>query len=604
MTPSWTKNARWVCDLETDGLCATRVWCFSALNIANPDERIFFGPDEVNNIPKFVDDASMVIFHNGIGFDIPVIERLFSVKVPRKKVRDTLVMSRLADSTRSGHKKPHSIEAWAIRFGLHKQEHEDWSVYTPEMGERCKSDVWIGYLALKQILRELKGFSLESIQCEHDLAFILQQMKEDGFWLDQRKALDLFVETKTIADKIEREVKHVFGLKPYAIKEVNPKQTKSGGWSKTQIKCLGPALSESVVGPFTLIDFEEFNLDSPKQRVERLLSYGWEPKSFTETGAPRFNADELTPEDFELLPKEAQLLGRYLMCRSRQRTVAQWIDLCDSNSYVHGDIIHLQAWSHRAAHRNPNMANVPAVVTDDDTHKPILGLEGGFGFECRDCWGADPTHYDEVLVGADLTAIQLRAFAHYAGDKDYINLVVDPSVDMHNVHSEYLGGVKRSVAKRWLYAFLLGAGDAKLGSLLGGTTKDGQEASALFMEKVPGVATLKSNVIPRWVKQGWMLGLDGRHVPVLSRHLALVAALQSFEKCVIAHTIVTLGQKRTDFKYRAWPHDECQMTCNKGVAQSLGEQFKEIVKEVGVKFGSLTPLTADYRIGKTWAETH
>lgn len=121
--------------------------------------------------------------------------------------------------------------------------------------------------------------------------------------------------------------------------------------------------------------------------------------------------------------------------RSRQRTVAQWIDLCDSNSYVHGDIIHLQAWSHRAAHRNPNMANVPAVVTDDDTHKPILGLEGGFGFECRDCWGADPTHYDEVLVGADLTAIQLRAFAHYAGDKDYINLVVDPTVDMHNVHS-------------------------------------------------------------------------------------------------------------------------------------------------------------------------
>lgn len=599
----YQKNARWVCDLETDGLDATRVWCFSALNIANPDERIFFGQDEVHLIPQFVEDAHLCVFHNGLGFDVPVLERLYHIHIPRSKIRDTLVMSRLADSTRSGHKKPHSIEAWAIRFGLHKQEHEDWSRYTPEMGERCKSDVWIGYLALKQILRELKGFSLESIQCEHDLADILQEMKTNGFWLDQQKALDLFVETKRIADHIERDIKNVFGLKPYAVREVSPKPTKDGGYSRAQTKCLGPALADKVGGPFTLVDFEEFNLDSPKQRVERLLSYGWEPKSFTETGAPRFDADELTPEDFQMLPKEAQLLGRYLMCRSRQRTAAQWLDLCDTNSYVHGDIIHLQAWSHRAAHRNPNMANVPAVVLDDDD-KPVLGLGGGFGYECRDCWGADPRHHDEVLVGADLTAIQLRAFAHYAGDLNYINLVVDPSVDMHNVHAEYLGGVKRSAAKRWLYAFLLGAGDAKLGSLLGGNSRDGKAASALFMEKVPGVGVLKSSAIPRWAQQGWMTGLDGRRVPVMSKHLALTAALQSFEKCVVAHTMVTLRHSRNDFKYRAWPHDECQLTCHKDVAEEIGEQFKGTVKEVGERFGSLTPLTANYKVGKTWAETH
>lgn len=254
-------------------------------------------------------------------------------------------------------------------------------------------------------------------------------------------------------------------------------------------------------------------------------------------------------------------------------------------------------------HKNPNSANIPSVVTDSNGH-PVTGIEGVFGYEARSCWGADSRIKDQVLVGADLTAIQLRAFAHYAGDKDYIDLVTDPTIDMHSVHAEYLGGVKRSNAKRWLYAFLLGAGNKKLGTLLGGTEQDGITAADLFMEKVKGVGLLKRTLIPKWAKQGYLVALDGRKVPVMSQHLALAGALQSFEKCVIAHATVGLVNSGLPLQVRAVVHDEWVITTQKPYAEEVGETLLQIVKEVGNRFGSLTPLSANFHVGMTWADVH
>jgi DNA polymerase-1 len=602
------KDKRWVCDLESNGLLwdATRLWCLTAINLDSPDERLFFGPDEVNNaIRDLFKEARLTVWHNGIAYDCPLVERLLGITVDRTKVRDTLVMSRLANSAREippGAKSPHSIDAFARRFGLFKPVHEDWSVFSDNMRVRCTEDTYIGYLTLKKVLQELRGFSPESIANEHELSFILSDMHKEGFYLDQEKAMSLYVETKSKADRIQRDIRKVFPPKSHLLREVEPKPTKGGGFSRAQTKCVSDD-PDLVGGPFSLIEFREFNLDSPTQRVERLLACGWEPRTYTPAGNPKFDADELTKEDLDAMPDEVRLLGTYLMLRSRERTTSQWLDLVDSNSYVHGQINATGAWSGRMNHRNPNTANIPSALFNDDG-TPILGEEGAYGFEMRSCWGADTRTPNQVLVGADLTAIQLRAFAHYTGDRDYISLVSDPSVDMHNVHAEYLGGVKRSGAKRWLYAFLLGAGNPKLGTLLGGDAQMGEEAARLFMEKVPGVATLKQTLIPRWAKQGYLTALDGRRIPVMSKHLALAGALQSFEKCVIAHATVDLVKTELPFTLRAIVHDELVITSDKDVAEEVGTTFVTKVKETGIRFGSLCPLTANYAVGMTWADVH
>jgi DNA polymerase-1 len=77
--------------------------------------------------------------------------------VPKDKAIDSYVVSKLMRSAQKDadtglvkagrlpgklHGK-HSIEAWGYRLGIQKLHADisDWSVYTPEMGERCESDV-------------------------------------------------------------------------------------------------------------------------------------------------------------------------------------------------------------------------------------------------------------------------------------------------------------------------------------------------------------------------------------------------------------------------------------------------------------------------------
>lgn len=451
---------------------------------------------------------------------------------------------------------------------------------------------------------------MNCIEVEHELAWITSDMQERGFRLDLPKAHSLYVSAKNHADKFQEDIRKAFPRRSSLIREIEPRVTKSGAYSLTNIKCIGEEWVPFVDGPFSLFDWEDFNVDSPAQRVSRLLSVGWKPKNFTKpskthpNGQPKFDADDFEDmDDFSSdIPKEVKLIGKYLLCRSRERLATQWIDLADKHGYVHGVINSLGAWSHRATHNNPNTANIPNIVTDDITKEPVLGLAGNFGFECRDVWiPDDPTRED--ILDADLTAIQLRGFAHYTGDKNYISLVSDPSVDMHSVHAEYLGGVKRKNAKTWIYAYLLGAGNGKLGEILGGSIKDGKKAAEFFMEKVPGVKFLKEQVIPKWADNGYLTGLDGRRVPVPSFHLGLAAALQSFEKIVIAHAMVQHQREwlKKGVKYRFWVHDQIVATSPTNLSHDAGEDFKRTVKDVGGTLGSLCPLDAGYNVGKTWA---
>lgn len=145
-----------VFDLEADELRegATRIWCIVFKNIET-EERFEFtyeNPDLVSDIAYMFDHCDMLIGHNIIDYDLPVIERLLGVTY-NGDIFDTLVVSRLLNPDRPD---GHSLDAWGLRLGRKKPEHEDWTQFSPEMLHRCKEDVEINHLVYEKLLEEEK----------------------------------------------------------------------------------------------------------------------------------------------------------------------------------------------------------------------------------------------------------------------------------------------------------------------------------------------------------------------------------------------------------------------------------------------------------------
>ena len=141
----------WIGDTESNGLLdeATVVWCGAFKNTATLTTKTF-EPHQVQDMLTFLTTVDMMVMHNCIGHDLPLLEKLYGYQ-HKGKVLDTLVMSRLLQPERVGR---HSIGAWGERFGRQKPKHEDWSQYSTAMLYRCTEDVEINYLVYSELLRE------------------------------------------------------------------------------------------------------------------------------------------------------------------------------------------------------------------------------------------------------------------------------------------------------------------------------------------------------------------------------------------------------------------------------------------------------------------
>lgn len=604
----------WLCDLETDGLKPSRIWCAVIRNLGSKDRIYQFVPDEYlkagrysleKDFPKFLEkESNIIVGHNFYNFDYRrAIYPLLGIEIPKERIVDTLVYSRFANPMREG---GHSLENWGNFFNVKKPGHDDWSQFSEEMLVRCTMDTLINWYVVKQLAEELKGFLASSLELAFDIHILMDKCTEDGFKLDDSKAMLLLSETKARADQLQDEIRKAFPKRSRLIKEVNPKVTKKGLLYKNLGEMGIPIEYLSPFASFSLFEWEDFNLDSPLQRVKRLLDCGWKPTKFTKpskthpNGQPSFDEDDLDSVDIP----EAKLLGEYLMCRSRERTVRSWLDLRDSNGFVHGEYVTNGTWTGRMRHANPNMANIPKVKREKDG-TPKLGSKGKYGYECRSCWTTDKTD-DCTLLGVDLSGIQLRAFAHYVGNLEYIRKIEDPEFDPHQFHADALG-CTRDTAKTFLYAMLMGAGFRKLGQVLGGDLDRGKQAFDSFQTIIPGLKEFK-DTHRRIAQTGYLTALDGSRKPIESAHLVMPAYLQSFEACVMNRALVEFfntAPKNSELKLRTVVHDELVASVRREWAEDLGKKFAlDIVPKVGVSFGSQCKLIGAYHVGNSWAEIH
>ena len=130
------------CDIETDGLNPTVIWCI-ALQDVHDNQIITFHGDTLNLFKPFIESEAMtLVFHNGIAFDVPVLERLLGIVFDDGnynviEIEDTLIMSQLDEPRREG---GHSLANWGEIMGFEKGAYEDWSKFSDEMLEYCKRD--------------------------------------------------------------------------------------------------------------------------------------------------------------------------------------------------------------------------------------------------------------------------------------------------------------------------------------------------------------------------------------------------------------------------------------------------------------------------------
>lgn len=563
-------------DIETNGLDPDTIW----VAVTMQDDVVHAHYDR-DSLSQALTGNFPVVGHNLIGFDLPVLDKLWGITVDKSRVRDTLVLSRLANPQREG---GHKLAVWGG-----KGDHDDWTCLSKEMVDYCVQDVHVTAKAYYSLRWELRNFKQESIDLEHEVQWIMQEQIRNGWLLDMRHAIDLLATLKERKLVVEDEVHKVFKPKWVDVKQVVPKTKKDGSLSKVgltddeyqQVQQSGDR------SPFMRRALKPFNLGSRQQIGEYLTDFGWEPCKLTPTGQPM--VDEAVLSTVKDIP-QAALIAEYLMLQKRVAQVQSWVDEADPETdRVHGYVNTNGAVTGRMTHSKPNLAQVPAGYSP-------------YGKECRQCWIARDGY---KLVGFDASGLELRMLAHYMNDEDYTNEVIGG--DIHTANQHLAGLESRDSAKTFIYALVYGAGDAKLGTVVGGGASAGRVLRGRFMSNLPAYADLKGRISQEAV-QGWINGLDGRLLHIRSEHAALNTLLQSAGAIVMKKALCLLQEYAKlwglDYYFVGNIHDEVQAEVRSDQADKYGRLAVSCLEAAGIELGLNCKLTGEYKVGSSWADTH
>ena len=506
-------------------------------------------------------------------------------------IEDTLVVSRLVNPVLTG---GHSLDNWGYLLYPNDAEKrkakqpDSWDEYTEEMGKYCIQDVELNADIYYALLKQVEEFSQESIDLEHSVAKIIKEQEVKGFMLDEKKATLLSAKLQSKMATLEKEVHETFKPKWVDDRLITPKFNKDGSLSKV------PKLTDEELIKVKATDYEpfmrqkwvEFNLASRKQIGEYLIDFGWKPKKFTPTGQPI--VDETTLERVKGIP-EATLIAEFMMLQKRVAQVSSWLELA-KDGRVHGFVIPNGAITGRMTHRNPNVAQTPS------SHKP-------YGKECRECWTV-PEGYK--LVGIDASGLELRVLAHYMKNKDYINEII--SGDIHSTNQSLAGLEQRSQAKTFIYALIYGAGDSKIGSVVGGNSKVGASLRNRFLNNLPSLRNLTTSVERAASTRKYLKALDGRHIHIRKVYSSLNTLLQGGGAVIMKTALVLLHnrikQLNLDASFVGNIHDEWQIEVREDQAEQVGQLGVQALKDTTEVLKLNCPLDGEYQIGDNWSETH
>lgn len=643
---------RLIVDLEADNLLpkVTRIHCIVTKDIDTGEVRRFrHGAKKGSTIEdglKYIAKAEIIVGHNLVGYDLEAIKKLYPGFIYRGDIFDTLIVScliftNLKEVDGLQRRIPpqlwglHKLEAWGHRLGTLKgtygKQENAWDKWSQEMEDYCELDVQLTH-ALARLLQQ-KNYADSAIELEHDFKKIIVQQEIHGIRIDLDGANKLTAQLQAARAVLTEKLRQVFPAKVetmktpayYTVPGLMSDFPTKGAALKACREAQLPAASITA-GPLRTKD-HLFNPASRDQIADRLKErYDWKPKKFTDTGKAQIDEGILALMKYP----EAPLLTQYLVTEKTLGQLAEGkgaVMKLASGDRVHGSVFTNGAVTGRCTHSKPNMAQTPSVTMmkgADGKKAPLLGLDGGFGWEFRSLYLAD---VDQVLVGWDASGLELRCLAHFLAMFDggaFGKVLLEG--DVHTTNQNAAGLFLRDSAKTFIYAFLYGAGDEKIGSIVRqdaidagkpipkGTLRDlGAGLRARFLKNFPALGRLKKLIDATLAQRPYLIGLDGRMLHVRSKHAALNTLLQSAgailmkKACVFQHQFLTEEKGyvfHRDFSFVLNIHDEIQATCLKAIAEIVGQSGPASLKKAGEFFDFQCRLDGEYKIGPSWAATH
>ena len=592
------------------------VHCLSVYDPMTP-KMVTFAGDSIHRGLTALAEADRIVGHNVIKFDIPALKKLYGFSPPLVKVVDTLVLSRCIfsdlrneDFGRNNFDPKlvgsHSLKAWGHRMGkatklTYGEEDGAFDHYNEEMKKYCERDCIVTQLLYDYLLSQEP--SNQMIAIEHWFAFIISQQERNGFSFDLDKADKLTAKLTSIRAELKDELQQMVAPKVEEMKS-------PAGWTvegytaptKAKLKLVlkDAGLKQSLVNDAVKTGNKQkttlFNPGSRQQIAAALADLGYELPKEPDATTPKVDEGVLKKIDHPI----AQKLLDYLLVQKRLGQLAEgeqaWLKLAKKGR-IHGSVNTNGAVTGRCTHSNPNVAQVPACRVP-------------YGEECRDLFGAG---VGKKLVGCDASGLELRMLAHYLAFYDggeYGKIVTEG--DIHTANQQAAGLETRDQAKTFIYAFLYGAGDAKIGDIVGGTARDGQMLKRKFLSNLPALKRLQDAIQKKVENGGTLMGLDGRLLRIRSSHAALNMLLQSAGavcmKVALIQLYHALGKSKwqhgREYAFVANIHDEFQAEVIPQHAEDFGKLAVKAIRVAGKELKLNVQLDGEYKVGTTWAETH
>ena len=411
------------------------------------------------------------------------------------------------------------------------------------------------------------------VKLEHEVAHILQEQEENGWSFNERAAWEL-------ASSLQKELEETTQV----LRDRHPQVKASEFTPKRDNKTQG------YVAGATLTKLKEFSPTS-RDHIAWILTthYSWKPELLTATGKPIIDETTLSKIDNEFATGCLKILDLTKKLGLLVEGKNAWLKLVTSEGRIHHHCS-VATSTHRAAHRNPNLAQVPS----DLSYRALFRASEGMR-----------------MVGADLSGIELRMLGSYLSKYDggsYVDILLND--DIHQVNADKIG-ISRRLVKTVTYAFLYGAGDEKIGKSYDQrlpTNKDkskGKEIRSAYVEAIDGLDTLLLNV-RKAADRGYIKAIDGRRIPVDSPHKALNYLLQSSAAVVAKRWLVIAHPLCKDLLGRqlAFVHDELQYECPPEKTEDVKFALELAAVQAGEYYNLRCPIAAEGKIGINWAEVH
>lgn len=258
------------------------------------------------------------------------------------------------------------------------------------------------------------------------------------------------------------------------------------------------------------IVYTEFNPNSRDHLGDRLKRvYGWKPDIFTANGKPQVDETVIKSISSKIINEDFRhtILDYFVVTKTLGQLndgKKSWMDFANPKTgCIHGRCDPLGTITHRAAHFNPNLGQIPAVdvkETKDASGKiiskePIKGLEGRFGYECRVLFipgglVEHPLEWRKPMVemtGSDVHSLEFVMLGHELAPYDageFRDRASDPDADLHEEHAkratEAGNPTTRQEGKTLGFLIIYGGGALKAGEGMG---VDEDEIGTLLQDK-------------------------------------------------------------------------------------------------------------------------